>query len=136
MNDMAEQSEMQSVLAEVLDSMVSAFEKERAQTDAYKTMFSGGGSFTGLLRQVNHSCMSGVLDGTQVLRGRYDVECTQEVMEFMLAVPYLAYKLKREIEDRDGMCCCVDMVFFLLSEELKRLTGSSGVASPIEPIAP
>jgi hypothetical protein len=57
-------------------------------------------------------------------------------MEFMLAVPYLAHKLKREIEERDGMCCCVDKVFYLLSEELKRITESSGLAAPIGPLAP
>lgn len=127
---------MQAVLADVMKSMVAAFEKEREQADAFKTMFSAGGSFSGLLRQMNRTCMSGVLDGLQVLRGRYEVQCTQEVMEFMLAVPYLAHKLKREIEERDGMCCCVDKVFYLLSEELKRITGSPGRAAPIEPLAP
>lgn len=129
-------AEVTSALAEVLETMVAAFEKEREQSVAFKKMFAGGGSFTSLLRQVNHSCISGVLDGMQVMRGRYDVQCTKEVMEFMLAVPYLAYKLKHEIEERDGMCCCVDKTFFLLSEELKRVTGSSGVASPIKPLAP
>jgi hypothetical protein len=129
-------AEFQATLAEVMESMVTAFEKEREQSDAFKTMFASGGSFAGLLRQVNHTCMSGVLDGTQVLRGRYGVRCTKEVMEFMLAVPYLAYRLKHEIEERDGMCCCVDKTFFLLSEELKRLTGADGKAAPIEPVAP
>lgn len=127
---------MQATLASVLTSMVEAFEKEREQSDAFKAMFQAGGSFSGLLRQVNHSCMSGILDGTQVLRGRYGAHCSKEVMEFMLAVPYLAYKLRHEIEERDGMCCCVDKVFYLLSEELKRLTGTSGVPVPIEPLAP
>lgn len=129
-------SDVQSALAEVLNSMVEAFEKEREQDESFKKMFTAGKSFSGLLRQVNHTCMSGVLDGMQVLRGRHGVQCTHEVMEFMLAVPYLAYKLKREIEAREGMCCCVDKTFYLLSEELKRITGSSGAASPIESLAP
>lgn len=127
---------MQSALADVMKSMVAAFEKEREKSDAFKDMFAAGGSFSGLLRQVNHTCMSGVLDATQVLRGRHGVQCTKEALEFMLAVPYLAYKLKHEIEERDGMCCCVDKAFYLLSEELKRITGSDGIAAPIAPLAP
>ena len=128
--------DIQTSLAEVMEAMVIAFEKEREQSDAFKTMFASGGSFAGLLRQVNQTCMSGVLDGMQVMRGRYGVDCTDKVMEFLLAVPYLAYKLRYKIEERDGMCCCVDKTFFLLSEELKRLTGADGKAAPIEPIAP
>lgn len=130
------EAESQASLAEVMEAMVTAFEKEREQSDAFKTMFASGGSFAGLLRQVSHTCMSGVLDGMQVMRGRYGVDCTDQVMEFLLAVPYLAYKLRYEIEERDGMCCCVDKTFFLLSEELKRITGADGTAAPIEPLAP
>ena len=109
-----------NALEAVLTGMVAAFDAERGKTESFKEMFKAGSTYTGLLRNLKSVDMGGVLDACKVLEGK-NVKITQDLFEFLIALPYLAYKLEREIRARDGSCCCVDKTFFLLSEELKRL---------------
>lgn len=111
----------QEALTSVLQGMVNAHKTEREKSNPFKAMFQPGSSFTDLLREVKSTGMKGVLDASAVLKQRYGAYISHPVFEFLLATPFLAYKLQRHIENTDGASCSVDKTYFLLSEELKRL---------------
>lgn len=111
----------QEAIAAVLNGMVAAFEGEREQSEPFKEMFKAGSTFTGLLRHLESVGMGAALDASTVLEQKHGVWVSRPVLEFLLALPYLSYKLEKHIERTEGVSCCVDKSFFLLSEELKRL---------------
>lgn len=110
-------------LAKLLAGMVDAFDVERQKTEPYKEMFKAGSTFSGLLRQLENECMKHVLDACEVCNQKTGKGVSVELMEFLLVIPYLSYKLEKHIAKADSGCCHVDKSFFLLSEEMKRIVG-------------
>ena len=108
-------------LATVLRGLADAFQAEREQTEPFKEMFKAGSTFTGLLRHLEMVGTGAALDACSVLEQKHGTFCSRPVLDFLLALPYLANRLERQIEAEAGSCCCTDKTFFLLSEELKRL---------------
>lgn len=108
-------------LEKVLNGLADAFRKEREESEPFKELFRAGSTFTGLLSELEMRGMGATLDACAVLEQRHGSYISHPVLEFLLALPYLSYKLEKQIESEAGSCCCVDKSFFLLSEELKRL---------------
>ena len=113
----------EDTLKNMLTSLADAFRKERQQTEPYKEMFKAGSTYTGLLRHVEMECTRIALDACTVTKEKFGKEERRGLLEFMLAVPYLSYKLEKHIEEKEGSACCVDKAFFLLSEHMKGMIG-------------
>jgi len=112
-------------LKEVMDGILSSAEKERESSQPYKDMFEAGDHLEGLLRHVEMSCSSVMLDACSVLEKRRGVRVSHEIMGFLLLVPWLAMKIEKEISAKEGICCCVDKTYYLLAKELERLCAAS-----------
>lgn len=117
---MTTKTPQEEALAAVLGGMLKASELEREKTEPYKEMFKAGSSYTGLLRELKSKGMRPTLDAAKVLQDM-GAEISDDLFEFLIALPYLAYKLQRHIDATEGMCCCADKTFFLLSAHLKQL---------------
>lgn len=126
-------------LASLLGGLVAAFQAEREKDTAFKDLFGVGSSFSGLLRALEGLGMTATLDACTVLEKRHGVWISDPVLDFLLAVPFLARRLEKQIQDASGPSCCADKAFALLSEELQRLIEANprpsgedtGVAEPV-----
>ncbi|MCK4526304.1 hypothetical protein KAW18_02935 [candidate division WOR-3 bacterium] len=105
-------------LKEVLDSLFDIITKERRESEPYKDLFKKSDDTTEFLRDVNHKMMRVVLDATQVLRDKYGT-CPNEVYNILKCLPFVADYMKKKIEREEGICCCVDKVYYLLSQKIK-----------------
>lgn len=113
----------QEALSNLLTTLAESFQKERQKSEPYKEMFKAGSTYTGLLRQLELPGESAALDACDVVERRFKKKGNNNLYEFLLAVPYLAYKLRKQIEKEEGSACCVDKAFFILSEHMKTITG-------------
>ena len=112
----------QDALTKLLTTLADSFTNERKKSEPYKEMFKAGSTYTGLLRHVEMECMGVALDACTVTKERLGKEERRGLLEFMLAVPYLSFKLEKHIKEKEGSACCVDKAFFLLSEHMKGIT--------------
>jgi hypothetical protein len=111
-------------LEEVMNGLMEAADEERKSSEPYKKMFKAGSSLTGLFRQLEHEGMTHALNAADIYANKLKGEATErEALEFMLAVPYLAFKLEQHIQEIQGRTCCVDKTFFLLSEYFLQKAG-------------
>lgn len=109
-------------IKKLLSTMLDDFQKEREKTEPYKEMFKAGSTYTGLLRELQHRCLGHVLDATTTLRKK-NIRISDDVYSFLLAIPYLFYKLEKQVEKEEGVTYCTDKTFYLLSERLKEIIG-------------
>lgn len=108
-------------IKQVISQLVEQASIERQKTDSYKTMFTIGSSYTDVLRMLEFNMIGGVLDATEVLKKKHNRPVNKDQFNFLLALPYLVHQLEKEICDKEGISCSVDKVYFLLSEQFKRL---------------
>ncbi len=111
------------ILKDVIGKLATTFQSEREKTEPYKEMFKAGSSYTGLLRQVEHGCIRIALDAYSVFEKQSGRKGNNELLSFLLAVPYLSRILEQQIEEEEGMACCVDKAFFVLSEHMRKIVG-------------
>lgn len=106
----------------MLDAMAELAKKERESSEPYKNMFKsvGGKPFPVQLRRVDDDMTGVVLNYTQILENE-GYKVTNEVYYFLLALPFLANKLEKEITNKEGYVCCVDKTFELLHREFFRI---------------
>lgn len=112
-------------LSALMTNMVDSFTAERHKAEPYKEMFKAGSTFASLLSHLEMKCMESILDAFDIYKNKLNGDGhSNEAFEFFLALPYLSFKLEKHIEKEEGFVCCVDKNFYLLSEELKRITGA------------
>ena len=105
-------------LKEVLDSLFDVITKERRESKPYKDLFKKSDDTAEFLRDVDHKMMRVVLDATQVLRDKYGM-CPNEVYNILKCLPFVTDYMEKRIVKEEGMCCCVDKVYYLLSQKVK-----------------
>lgn len=108
-------------LKEVLGDLVARASTERQKKDSYKALFKAGSTYTGFFRAVKSDMMDCVLDACEVLNQKHGIHVSNDQFNFLLAIPYLAQMLEKEIKAKDGIACSVDKVYFILSERFKEL---------------
>ena len=105
-------------LKDVLDILSETITKERRETKPYKDLFKKSDDTAEFLRDVNFKMMKVVLDATQVLRDKYGM-CPNEVYNILKCLPFVTDYMEKKIVKKEGMCCCVDKVYYLLSQKIK-----------------
>lgn len=108
-------------LTKILESLVDSFQKEREKTDAFKELFKAGSDYTNLLRTLESQMAIPAFDCLHILTMK-GIKSSNEILDFLLALPYLANKLEKYIDKIDGSCCHVDKSYYLLSEHLKEIS--------------
>ena len=111
----------ENTLTEMLTAMAVAFTEERQKSEPYKEMFKAGSTHTGLLRDLESKMMSHVLDACDVFKERHGVKINHNQFHVLLALPLLAKIAEKDAKKNEGMACCVDKAYFLLSEQLLAL---------------
>lgn len=114
-------NDFEKTLKATVEVLVDSFAKNRRKTEPYKDLFKAGNTFTGLLNNLNLKMVEHVLDASDVLEKTHNVIISKEIYNFLLALPYLASELEKNVKDSEGYVCCIDKTFFILSEELKKL---------------
>ena len=104
-------------LKDVLDSLFDTITKERRETKPYKDLFKKSDDTAEFLRDVNDKIMEVVLDATQVLLDKYGV-CPNEVYNILKCLPFVTNYMEKRIVKEEGMACCVDKVYYLLSQKI------------------
>ena len=108
-------------LSNMLTAMAGAFTEERQKTEPYKEMFKAGSTHTGLLRELESRMTDHVLDACDIYKERHGVEINKNQYHVLLALPLLAKIAELDAKKNEGMACCVDKAYFMLSEQLKAL---------------
>ena len=111
-----------NVLAEMMGALASSFQEERQKSEPYKEMFKAGSTHTGLLRELESKMMDHVLDACDVYKERHGIKVNTDQFHVLLALPLLAKIAERDAKNNEGMACCVDKAYFLLSEQLIALS--------------
>ena len=111
----------EDTLKNMLTSLVDAFKEERQQTKPYKEMFKAGSTHTGLLRELESKMTSHVLDACDVYKERHGSKVNKNQFHVLLALPLLIKIAEMDARQNEGMACCVDKAYFMLSEQLKAL---------------
>ena len=104
-------------LKEVLDSLNDTITKERRETEPYKDLFKKSDDIVEFLRDMDDKMMGIILDGAQVLRDKYGT-CPNEVYSILKCLPFVTNYMEKRIVKEEGMCCCVDKVYYLLSQKV------------------
>ena len=112
-NDVSDQT-----LKDVLDGLFDTITKERRESEPYKDLFKKSDDIAEFLRDVDQKMMRVVLDATQVLRDKYGT-CPNEVYNILKCLPFVTNYMEKKIVKEEGMCCCVDKVYYLLSQKVK-----------------
>lgn len=105
-------------LKEVLDSLNDTIAKERRETKPYKDLFKKSDDIAEFLRDVDLKMIKIVLDAMQVLHDKYG-SCPSEVYNILKCLPFVTAYMEKKITKEEGMCCCVDKVYYLLSQKVK-----------------
>jgi len=110
-----------NVLGEMLTALADSFQAERQKEQPYKELFKAGSSFTRILRELDTQMSGHVLDACDIIKERLGVEVNRSQYNLLLALPLLVHIAEKDAERNEGMACCVDKAFFMLSEEFKKL---------------
>jgi hypothetical protein len=114
MDNKLDEEKFKEAMTSVLTSLLARANKERAETEPYKELFAA--SEKGLepfCRELERKFRSVVLDASQVLESK-GFEVTNEVWDFLAAIPIISRRLEREISNQEGICCCVDKTFHII----------------------
>jgi hypothetical protein len=114
----------ESILSEMLGSLADSFTKERQKSEPYKEMFKAGSTHTGLLRSLEGKMSDHILDACDIFKERHGVKINHNQYHVLLALPLLAVIAENNARANEGMACCVDKAYFLLSEQLIALSDS------------
>lgn len=111
----------EDTLGSMLTAIADSFTKERQKEEPYKELFKAGSTHTGLLRDLQHKMTGHVLDACIVYEERLGVKINKNQYHVLLALPLLVKIAELDAEKNEGMSCCVDKAYFMLSEQLKAL---------------
>ncbi len=111
----------ENILGDMMTALADAFEKERQQTEPYKELFKAGSPHIGFLKHLEMQMTEHVFDARDVYQERYRIEINDDQYNFLLALPFLARISEQNLEKREGMICCTDKTYYILSEQFKKL---------------
>ena len=111
----------EDTLGDMLSAMASAFTEERRKKEPYKEMFKAGSTYTGLLRELESKMTSHVLDACDIYQERHGIKININQYHVLLALPLLVKIAEKDAKNNEGLACCVDKAYFMLSEQLKAL---------------
>lgn len=110
-----------NALGNILEAMANSFKKERQKEEPYKELFKAGSTHTGLLRELESKMTRHVLDACDIYEERHGIKINKNQYHVLLALPLLAKVAEKDAEKHEGMVCCVDKAFFMISEQLNSL---------------
>lgn len=113
--------EQKNILADMMKSLADSFTAERKKKEPYKELFKSGSTFTGLLRRLENEMTNHVLDACEVFKERHGVTLNKDQYHVLLALPLLVKMAEDDAKKNEGMACCVDKAYFMLSEQLLKL---------------
>ena len=111
----------EDTLKNMMSAMANAFTEERQKTKPYKEMFEAGSTHTGLLRELESKMTDHVLDACDIYKERHGAKVNKNQFHVLLALPLLIKIAEMDAKKNEGMACCVDKAYFMLSEQLKSL---------------
>ncbi len=109
------------VMSEMLTSLADSFTNERKKTEPYKELFKAGSSFTRLLRTLESQMMRSVLDACTVYKEKNGKSLNKNQFNVLLALPLLVKVAENNASANEGMACCVDKAYYMVSEQLIKL---------------
>lgn len=108
------------VLKKVLEDLYDVIAKERRASTPYKNLFKKSDNMSEFLRDINHEMMNIILNASQVLLDKYH-ECPNEVYDILKALPLVSDYMEKRVIEEEGLTCCVDKVYYLLSQRMNEL---------------
>jgi len=121
---MSKEKISKDALGGILTSLAESFASERKKQEPYKELFKAGSTHTGLLRDLETKMMGHVLDACEVFKERHGITLNRDQFNVLLALPLLAKIAENDAKKNEGMACCVDKAYFMLSEQLIALGDS------------
>jgi len=122
---MSKQKLDEAVFSKMLTALSNSFTEERKKSEPYKEMFKAGSSLTGLLRDLEHKMTMHILDAGIVYEERHGKKFNRDQRNILMALPLLAKIAEQDANRNEGLGCCVDKAYFLLSEQLIALESPS-----------
>lgn len=120
----------ETTLGNMLTAMADAFTEERHKEKPYKEMFKSGSTHTGLLRELESKMTGHVLDACDIYQKRHGIKINTNQYHVLLALPLLVKIAERDAKKNEGLACCVDKAYFMLSEQLKALADTNDQDHP------
>lgn len=109
-------------IKEVLDTFLAKIELERRADPEYQDLFKKVQEHGRFLREMQHRMSKVVLDGCSAIKQDNNLNHVgNDIYSFFLALPLLTYILEKQIISQDGTSCCVDKVYYILSNMLKNM---------------
>ena len=112
----------EDVFGDMLTALADSFKKERHEKEPYKELFKAGSTHTGLLRDLSSKMTRHVLDACDVYEVRHGVTINKNQYHVLLALPLLVKIAEQDAIKNEGIACCVDKAYYMLSEQLKALS--------------
>ena len=111
----------ENTLGNMIAAMADVFTKERQKEKPYKELFEAGSTHTGLLRELESKMTRHVLDACDIYKERHGMKINRNQYHVLLALPLMVKLAKQDAKKNEGLACCVDKAYFILSEQLKAL---------------
>ena len=108
----------EDTLSDMMAALSESFIKERQKEEPYKELFKAGSTHTGLLRDLTDKMTGHVIDACQVYKERHGIEINTSQYHVLLALPFLAQVAEKDAHKNEGISCCIDKAYFILSEQL------------------
>jgi len=118
----------ENVFGNMIESLADAFKKERHEDQPYKELFKAGSTHTGLLRELETKMARHVVDACDVYEERLGIKINKNQYNLLLALPLLAKIAENDAKKNEGLACCVDKAYYILSEQIKSLSDDNRVS--------
>lgn len=114
-------NEKEVVLGKIIKSLAETFTQERKKSDSYKEMFKAGSDYESIFRELEESMLNHVHDACAVIEEKFSIKINNDQYHILMALPLLAKIAEQDARKNEGMACCVDKAYFILSEQFKKL---------------
>jgi hypothetical protein len=108
----------ENTLSDMMTALADSFMAERKKEEPYKEMFKAGSTHTGLLRKLESDMMGHIIDASEVFSERHGIKLNRGQRNVLLALPFLVKVAEIDAKKNEGLACCVDKAYFMISEQL------------------
>jgi hypothetical protein len=128
---MKNDNEVKQALGSVFDAIISEYDEQRKQDDAWKDLFNkvDGLNFKPLLREAARKMETVALDTYSLIEdelARVGKKPNRDIFNAVYALSYLENALTRDIKKKESFACSVDKAFYILNKYVNEQALSKG----------
>lgn len=106
-------------LEDVFSHILERAEKERQETEPWKSLFEASDQgLISLLSEANSQMLKVVFNTVSIIEKNYSIRCSPKLYALIKALPFIMNNLTDQIKDQQGLSCCADKARKIYCDEV------------------